>query len=126
MMSNSDPRSGTEVVVQDRGFGSPHSFASRPQTEKESDAPRAGDQEEKVWSPIRMDIPASNLDLDLDQLLDDEPTKVEVEKFKKRASNVMKLTQENEKLQAELKAMSERLEAAERRREALEKKAEIN
>ncbi|KAL0946959.1 hypothetical protein HGRIS_013115 [Hohenbuehelia grisea] len=103
---------------------------SRPQTEKESDAPRAGDQEEKVWSPIRMDIPASNLDLDLDQLLDDEPTKVDghfrVEKFKKRASNVMKLTQENEKLQAELKAMSERLEAAERRREALEKKAEIN
>lgn len=43
------------------------------------------------------------------------------EKVQKRASNVMKLTQEHEKLKAELKAMSDRLEAAEKRRQELEK-----
>ena len=37
----------------------------------------------------------------------------------KRASNVLKLTQENEKLKEELKAMTARLEAAERRREEI-------
>lgn len=41
--------------------------------------------------------------------------------MQKRASNVMKLTQEHEKLKAELKAMSDRLEAAEKRRQELEK-----
>jgi hypothetical protein len=38
----------------------------------------------------------------------------------KRASNVLKLSEENEKLKAELKAMSDRLEAAERKRIELE------
>lgn len=41
------------------------------------------------------------------------------EKVNKRASNVMKLAQENEKLQVELKAMAERLDAMERRRAQL-------
>ena len=41
------------------------------------------------------------------------------DKVNKRASNVMKLSQENEKLQAELKAMAERLDAMERRRAQL-------
>jgi uncharacterized coiled-coil protein SlyX len=41
------------------------------------------------------------------------------EKVKKRASNVLKLSQENEKLKEELKALSDRLEAAERRRAQL-------
>ncbi|KAF8136620.1 hypothetical protein EV363DRAFT_1320055 [Boletus edulis] len=40
-----------------------------------------------------------------------------VERVHKRASNVMKLTQENEKLKEELRAMTARLEAAERRRQ---------
>jgi hypothetical protein len=39
-----------------------------------------------------------------------------VAKVHKRASNVMKLAQENEKLRAELKGMTDRLEAAERKR----------
>lgn len=38
------------------------------------------------------------------------------EKVQKRASNVLKLTEENEKLKAELKAMTDRIEAAERRK----------
>jgi outer membrane murein-binding lipoprotein Lpp len=37
------------------------------------------------------------------------------EKVQKRASNVLKLSQEHEKLKEELRAMTERLEAAERR-----------
>lgn len=41
------------------------------------------------------------------------------ERMHKRASNVLKLTQENEKLKEELKAMTARLEAAERRREEI-------
>ena len=40
--------------------------------------------------------------------------------MQKRASNVVKLAQENEKLKAELRAMTERLEAAERKRAKLE------
>lgn len=45
-----------------------------------------------------------------------------VERVQKRASNVLKLTQEHEKLKEELRAMSERLEAAERRRRELDSK----
>ncbi|KIL69690.1 hypothetical protein M378DRAFT_68291, partial [Amanita muscaria Koide BX008] len=43
-------------------------------------------------------------------------------RVKKRASNILKLTEENEKLKADLKAVTERLEAAERRREELARK----
>lgn len=39
--------------------------------------------------------------------------------MQKRASNVLKLTQENAKLQEELKAMNARLEAAERKQAEL-------
>ncbi|KAF8741011.1 hypothetical protein AX14_006214 [Amanita brunnescens Koide BX004] len=41
------------------------------------------------------------------------------DRVKKRASNILKLTEENQKLAAELKAISDRLEAAERRRREL-------
>ncbi|KAJ8598012.1 hypothetical protein M405DRAFT_802877 [Rhizopogon salebrosus TDB-379] len=70
-------------------------------------------------SPTLPEIPASELDLtfSFDAILSlanfSEP---QVEKVQKRASNVMKLTQENEKLKEELKAMTARLEAAERKR----------
>ena len=43
--------------------------------------------------------------------------------LQKRASNVLKLTQENEKLQAELRAMTARLEAAERKQQELAERA---
>lgn len=41
------------------------------------------------------------------------------DKVQKRASNIMKLAEENEKLNAQLRAMTERLEAAERKRQAI-------
>lgn len=44
---------------------------------------------------------------------------VREDRVKKRASNILKLTEENQKLAAELKAISDRLEAAERRRREL-------
>ena len=44
---------------------------------------------------------------------------VREDRVKKRASNILKLTEENEKLAAELKAVTDRLEAAERRRKEL-------
>ncbi len=47
-----------------------------------------------------------------------------MEKVQKRASNVLKLSMENEKLKAELRAMNERLEAAERRQQELREAAE--
>ncbi|KAF4614735.1 hypothetical protein D9613_003003 [Agrocybe pediades] len=67
------------------------------------------------------EIPTTDLSLEFSSFID--PASVaEVEKVQKRASNVMKLAQENEKLKAELKAMTDRLEAAERRREQLTRK----
>ena len=42
-----------------------------------------------------------------------------LDKVQKRASNVLKLAQENEKLKEELRAMNERIEAAERRQKEL-------
>ncbi|KAL4067870.1 hypothetical protein J3A83DRAFT_3764829 [Scleroderma citrinum] len=50
----------------------------------------------------------------------DPPSRVE--RVQKRASNVLKLTQEHEKLKEELRAMTARLEAAERRRQELDGK----
>jgi hypothetical protein len=49
-----------------------------------------------------------------------------VEKAQKRASSVMKLTQENEKLMAELKAMTERIEVADRKRQEIVRKREAH
>ena len=42
-----------------------------------------------------------------------------LDKVQKRASNVLKLAQENEKLKEELRAMNARIEAAERRQQEL-------
>ncbi|KAF8201439.1 hypothetical protein BJ912DRAFT_920971 [Pholiota molesta] len=70
------------------------------------------------------EIPTTDLSLDFSTFID--PETPEGQKIQKRASNVMKLAQENEKLKAELKAMTDRLEAAERaaerRREQLMRK----
>ncbi|KAI0670340.1 hypothetical protein C8Q78DRAFT_1069965 [Trametes maxima] len=81
-------------------------------------------------SPARLDIelPESNLDLTIDfntilAASRSAPApveeKVEMDKVQKRASNVMKLAEQNERLKAELRAMTERLEAAERRQREL-------
>ncbi|KAJ7343539.1 hypothetical protein DFH08DRAFT_872984 [Mycena albidolilacea] len=68
------------------------------------------------------EIPGGDLELDLDSILNASKPDPESERVKKRASNVLKLSQENEKLKAELKAMQERLEKAEARREQLARK----
>ncbi|KAJ7156028.1 hypothetical protein C8R43DRAFT_998918 [Mycena crocata] len=82
----------------------------------------AGRSEPRSISPVLPEIPGADLDLDLNSILSAANPDPESDKVKKRASNVLKLSQENEKLKAELKAMSDRLEAAERRREQLARK----
>ncbi|VDB82728.1 unnamed protein product [Peniophora sp. CBMAI 1063] len=70
------------------------------------------------------EIPASELDLSLslDSILGSSADSPATEKVQKRASNVLKLAEENEKLKAELRAMTERLEAAERKRKEIEQR----
>lgn len=75
-------------------------------------------------SPLLPEIPtSSDLDFDLSSIISgSSDPDVDQEKVKKRASNVQKLAEENEKLKAELKAMTDRLEAAERKRAQLAQK----
>ncbi|KAJ7273657.1 hypothetical protein B0H12DRAFT_1228485 [Mycena haematopus] len=84
----------------------------------------AGQSEARSISPVLdlPEIPAGDLELDLDLILNPSKPDPESERVKKRASNVLKLSQENEKLKAELQAMQERLEKAEARREQLARK----
>jgi hypothetical protein len=77
-------------------------------------------------SPSLPAIPAADLDLDLNLTLSFDSilgkhasAEPHVERVQKRASSVLKLTQENEKLKEELKAMTARIEAAERRRQEI-------
>jgi len=74
-------------------------------------------EDERVTLIVLPEIPTADLSFDFSSVIDGPSP--EQEKIQKRASNVMKLAQENEKLKAELKAMTDRLEAAERRREKL-------
>ncbi|TFK54940.1 hypothetical protein OE88DRAFT_980018 [Heliocybe sulcata] len=82
---------------------------------------------EAMQSPNLPELPKHELEFSFDSILRDGNSEFaagpEVERVQKRASNVLKLSQENEKLNAELKAMTERIEAAERRRKELEEKA---
>ncbi|KDR81551.1 hypothetical protein GALMADRAFT_221414 [Galerina marginata CBS 339.88] len=79
-------------------------------------------EEKRVSLEVALpEIPSVGLDLNFGTSMDPS-TAAEAEKVQKRASNVMKLAQENEKLKAELRDMTERLEAAERRREQLARK----
>ncbi|KAH7889445.1 hypothetical protein F5I97DRAFT_1964714 [Phlebopus sp. FC_14] len=76
-------------------------------------------------SPSLPEIPAADLDLtlSLDSIMGRSPNgEVHAERVQKRASNVLKLTQENEKLKEELRAMTARLEVAERRRQEIANK----
>ncbi|KAG9226361.1 hypothetical protein CCMSSC00406_0003240 [Pleurotus cornucopiae] len=95
---------------------------SRSQPPRLSQEVTMGDEQDAdhLWSPIRTEIPTSGLGFSWESIAEPE-LPVQTEKVQKRASNVMKLTQEHEKLKAELKAMSDRLEAAEKRRQELEK-----
>ncbi|KAJ7063242.1 hypothetical protein C8F01DRAFT_1132100 [Mycena amicta] len=107
-----DPRNEQTVEEED---------AEEIPTDANLEAPQERRTETAV-SPVLPEIPlTSDLEFDLDSILSpsNPPT---TDKVQKRASSVLKLTQENEKLKAELKAMSDRLEAAERRRLALARK----
>ncbi|TFK76508.1 hypothetical protein BDN72DRAFT_831082 [Pluteus cervinus] len=74
--------------------------------------------------PVLPTIPSESIELDIDLSAILGPTEEDgVEKIKKRQSNVLKLSEENEKLKAQLKAMTDRIEAAERKREELAKRA---
>ncbi|TRM59344.1 hypothetical protein BD626DRAFT_508048 [Schizophyllum amplum] len=86
------------------------------QTRDESPAP------EPVAQPILPEVAPSDFG-DLFSIIGTPPSE-ETAKVSKRASNVLKLAEENDKLNEQLKAMTERLEAAERRRAELAKKAQ--
>ncbi|KAJ7905436.1 hypothetical protein B0H14DRAFT_2660267 [Mycena olivaceomarginata] len=88
------------------------------------DPPQEAGSDVRSISPVLdlPEIPGGDLELDLDSILNASKPDPESERVKKRASNVLKLSQENEKLKAELKAMQERLEKAEARREQLARK----
>ncbi|TEB08933.1 hypothetical protein FA13DRAFT_1653864, partial [Coprinellus micaceus] len=88
------------------------------------------DAKEEIKASLSLpDIPTSadlnDLELAITSVVGTDPTEEET-KLHKRASSVLKLTQENEKLRAELKAMTERLEAAERRKAELRERASRN
>ncbi|KAH9951990.1 hypothetical protein B0H21DRAFT_8352 [Amylocystis lapponica] len=76
---------------------------------------------------LDVELPQSELDLTMtfESIMSEAVRNAnpEVEVVQKRASNVFKLTQENEKLKEELRAMTERLEAAERKQRELKLKA---
>jgi len=76
----------------------------------------------RTSSPTLPQIPLPDLDLtcSFESILGtNQKAEPEVERVQKRASNVLKLTQENERLKEELRAMTARLEAAERRRQEI-------
>ncbi|THH33858.1 hypothetical protein EUX98_g278 [Antrodiella citrinella] len=109
-----------------------------------SEARNSGEQYARTGSATRLDgleeddaasiaavlpepkLPDLDLELDLTLTFDSifadmAKTASEPEhKVQKRASNVLKLSQENDALKEQLRAMTERLEAAERKQRALE------
>ncbi|KAI0064662.1 hypothetical protein BV25DRAFT_1914349 [Artomyces pyxidatus] len=102
-----------------------------PDTQEEApfDADEEAEEDEFPVKPLpplpplpKPDLDVS-LDLDLDSIIGPSFTSSSFDKMQKRASNVMKLSEENDKLKEELRAMTERIEAAERRRADLEKRA---
>ncbi|KAH9842569.1 uncharacterized protein C8Q71DRAFT_208930 [Rhodofomes roseus] len=100
------------------------------QHDGEPEGAQAAEANKPKTSPHILDLDLPQADFDLTSTFEsilsepqsrDEPAEVQL--VQKRASNVFKLTQENEKLQAELRAMTARLEAAERRQQELAQRA---
>ncbi|TFK29879.1 hypothetical protein FA15DRAFT_581177, partial [Coprinopsis marcescibilis] len=90
------------------------------------DHPSGDDTESRVLvldsatsGPLLPDIPSGDLSLDVELTTIAARVGGAFDKLQKRASNVLKLSEENEKLKAELRAMTARLEAAERRKTEL-------
>lgn len=119
-------------------------YISNPPANLNPEQGALDDSEQAPVTPVLPTLPSQDLELDLSAILG--PTLEEyvfwptfffvssrlyilivfllaldrgTEKVKKRQSNVLKLSEENEKLKAQLKAMTDRLEAAERKREEL-------
>lgn len=83
------------------------------------DVPQATDRDAasghaSTLTPSLPELPEPS-GLDIGAILGSELSDLDDEKMQRRASNVLKLAQENDQLQAELRAMSERIEAAEAR-----------
>ncbi|KAH0583948.1 hypothetical protein H2248_009531 [Termitomyces sp. 'cryptogamus'] len=111
-----------------------HKEADTPQSEtrlnlRPSDAEHADEEApHKAQMSSGMSLPEipGNLDFELDMSsILSSYSNADAEKVQKRASNVIKLSQENEKLKAELKAMTDRLERAERRRDELARRQQM-
>ncbi|KIY69980.1 hypothetical protein CYLTODRAFT_488461 [Cylindrobasidium torrendii FP15055 ss-10] len=110
----------TTATAQSSQLGQPTSEPvtnSAPLNDAESmEAPPVPD---RIEIPASLpDIPSSSsLDFDLSRFIpsSDLSSTPVTDKVNKRASNVQKLAEENEKLKEELRAMSDRLEQAERR-----------
>ncbi|KAL1743934.1 hypothetical protein HDZ31DRAFT_83043 [Schizophyllum fasciatum] len=84
----------------------------------------AADPQDALAKPLLPEISSSSdFGMDLSSIIGTPPSE-ETDRVSKRASNVLKLAEENDKLNEQLKAMTERLEAAERRRAELAKKAQ--
>ncbi|OCH94946.1 hypothetical protein OBBRIDRAFT_788683 [Obba rivulosa] len=103
-------------------------YGERPVSVHDAELRSAAQELERPPSVLlELEIPPSELDLTLtfESILaetssSDEP---EAKAVHKRASNVMKLSEENEKLKEELRMLTERLEAAERKQQELRQKA---
>ncbi|TFY80996.1 hypothetical protein EWM64_g3015 [Hericium alpestre] len=101
------------------------SSQAQPRTEYDRLRRASEDDAETSSLPPLPEIPPPELDLtiSLDSILGATSSSAEgSDKVQKRASNVLKLAEENEKLKQELRAMSDRLEAAERRRAELDRR----
>ncbi|KAH8107118.1 hypothetical protein BXZ70DRAFT_916485 [Cristinia sonorae] len=89
--------------------------------DEDGDAPQPVLPEPKL---LDLELPQSELDLTMtiDSIFAEMANSASEPEHKvhKRASNVMKLSQENESLKEQLRAMTERLEAAERKQRELE------
>ncbi|KIK93709.1 hypothetical protein PAXRUDRAFT_828695 [Paxillus rubicundulus Ve08.2h10] len=96
------------------------SQSTRSMLHQDGLAPSHTDAASRTPSPSLPEIPAADLDLTFtfNSIMGDTAiSQPHAERVQKRASNVLKLTQENEKLKEELRAMTARLEAAERKRQ---------
>jgi len=110
-------RAPAEAVQPEEPAAPPHS--EEPEVNEVDPPPKS------FPSPVLPDIPSGDLtiDLGLTSLENSQPDMAtaspDYAKLHRRASNVLKLSEENNKLKEELAAMTARIEAAERRRTEL-------
>ncbi|EAU88595.1 hypothetical protein CC1G_04301 [Coprinopsis cinerea okayama7 len=113
-------RDATQQIHPGRDDG--HRDQVDEQDRSVTDSTESCEQPQAAAAPKTLlpDIPSGELSFDLGFATPEQTETTEFQKLQKRASNVMKLSEENDKLKEELKAMTERLEAAERRKTELQ------